>query len=106
MPRFIVGFDLGGTKMLAALMTRKFKVKQTHRQKINVNDDGDKLYKQIVATICKTLENEGINQDHLDGIGIGSPGPLDPATGVIMDPPNLPMEKFSTGRKTLERIRL
>ncbi len=39
-----------------------------------------------ITTIIKELAGE----TKIDGVGVGIPGPLDPAKGLVYDPPNLP----------------
>jgi glucokinase len=41
----------------------------------------------VLAAIAKVLPN---GTEHVSGIGICAPGPLDPTTGVILNPPNVP----------------
>src|SRR5260370_11522596 len=41
----------------------------------------------VLAAIAKVLAN---GTEHVSGIGICAPGPLDPTTGVILNPPNVP----------------
>jgi glucokinase len=38
----------------------------------------------------RVIEEAGVDWAAIDGIGIACGGPLDPATGVILSPPNLP----------------
>jgi len=83
-----LGIDIGGTKVASGL----------------VNGDGDVLYKTRVPMISNRDAATGFAavRDAIDatlaanpgvtvaGIGICSPGPLDPHTGVVTNPPNLP----------------
>ena len=86
--RLIIGVDLGGTQIRAAL----------------ADDEGSILRR----TRCLTLAEEGLepvigrikgairevmgatDREQVQGIGIVAPGPLDPWKGVVTEAPNLP----------------
>jgi glucokinase len=83
-----LGVDIGGTKVAAGL----------------VNNRGEILYKTrvpMVATGTGAAALDAVKQaidvvfaaqpgSNVAGIGVTSPGPLDPRTGVVINPPNLP----------------
>lgn len=88
---FVVGLDIGGTKTMAAVCDHTFAV--TGRcKKRTVSKKGEKPEERIVRIVEKALEDAG-NPD-IKGIGAGSPGPLDPESGVIIDTPNLGWKDF------------
>src|SRR6478609_8206892 len=84
-----VGFDLGGTKMQAALLDRRFNVVARRKKKTRGSDGADAGVERIVGGIEKLLEEAQVSQDDLVGIGVGCPGPLNLEEGVILDAPNL-----------------
>jgi glucokinase len=100
MAKYVIGFDLGGTKMAAALMTPKFEVKARSRQRSKAHESGDDIYGRIVNTIRDAVGEAKIDpKKELVGIGVGSPGPLDPETGTIIDCANLNWSDFPLGKK-------
>ena len=99
MAKYIIGFDLGGTKMIAGLLTPEFKIKRRCRRKTLADKGPKTLFKRIVETIRESLEKEGIGPKDLAGIGIGSPGPLDPERGIIFNASNLGLKNFPLANK-------
>lgn len=84
----IVGVDLGGTKVRAVLadgsgnfLARASAATEAAKGQAYVIDN-------IVRTINKVLKNADHSQ--IVGLGIGAPGPLNPKTGMVYSPPNLP----------------
>ena len=100
----VVGFDLGGTKMLAAAFGKSFEILTTNRKKTKVTTGGDSVYERIVACIRDLLAAPEVEGRKLAGIGVGSPGPLDPKTGVILDTPNLHWENFPLGQNLTDEF--
>ena len=87
--RHWVGFDLGGTKMLATVFDSKFKAVGRDRTKTKGHEGVDAGVARIIRTIHKALEDAGAKESELGGIGIGVPGPLDLDRGIILSTPNL-----------------
>jgi len=84
----IVGVDIGGTKVAAALVTADGEIRQKTRVPMVSTGDaatGFAAVKEAIGAIHSAAPEAVIT-----GIGICSPGPLDPSTGVVVNPPNLP----------------
>ena len=84
-----LGFDLGGTKMLAQVYDDEFRVLGKVRKKTKPALDADAGIDRIAAVIDEALADAKITAADLAGIGIGCPGPVDMDKGVVCDPPNL-----------------
>ena len=93
-PTYVVGFDLGGTKMLAAVMDHQDTILGRAKRKTKAQEDPEVIYGRIAGTIDDALQEAEITKSQLLGIGIGSPGPLDSKKGVILETPNLNMHHF------------
>ena len=89
---FIVGVDIGGSKIAAGLVLPTGEIRHHTRVPMLPNDGPE----TALATVTKAIDQvcakvAASDCEHsLSGIGICCPGPLDPATGVILNPPNLP----------------
>ncbi|MEZ6062020.1 MAG: ROK family protein [Planctomycetaceae bacterium] len=84
-----VGFDLGGTKMMAAVFDDDYKLLGKKRRKTrDKSKDGVDL-KRLAETIRMALEDAKVDPSAVRGIGAGCPGPLDLNKGVILEAPNL-----------------
>jgi len=82
----LVGFDLGGTKMLAIVVDGSFKEIGRERKKTK-SPDGTVDLERIMKTIRSALEQAGVGK--IGGIGLGVPGVLDLDSGTVIDAPNL-----------------
>lgn len=84
-----MGFDLGGTKMLAQVYDDEFRPLGKARKKTKPSLDAEAGIDRIAGVIDEALADAGVSADQLSGIGIGCPGPVDMEQGVVCDPPNL-----------------
>ncbi len=84
----VIGVDVGGTKVAAGFVDSAGRVTQQVRQAMVVTGDAADGFAAVKAAIDSLLAMSPEKSVH--GIGICSPGPLDPATGVVINPPNLP----------------
>ncbi len=96
-----VGFDLGGTKMLAKVYDEKYKCLGSQRKKTKAHLGVEAGLERIVGTIREALEEA--KRDDPDVIGIGCPGPVDMEKGIVLDPPNLGWSDVSM-KKELQKV--
>src|SRR5690349_1784090 len=85
---YIVGIDLGGTKILTARCDLGGQVLAQARLPTHAEEGPDAVLGRIFETVRRVLAD--CDPAQLVGVGIGAPGPLDSATGVLFNPPNLP----------------
>ena len=100
--RYWVGFDLGGTKMLAVVTDAKFQPLARKRRKTR-DDDGSITMSRVINTIEKLLEEANIRPEQLNGIGIGCPGMLDLDNGIVIEAGNLGW-RHETVQEQLENV--
>lgn len=87
--QYWVGFDLGGTKMLAMVFDSKLNAVGKERKKTR-GFEGQKVgIARIISTIEAALKDAGVNAKQCRGIGVGAPGPLDLEKGILLETPNL-----------------
>jgi glucokinase len=89
----VIGVDIGGTKVAAGLVDPSGNI-FCHNRNPMVSNDGAAsglaaVTKAIETASAQAAQSSGA-QSLLRGVGICSPGPLDPTTGVVINPPNLP----------------
>src|SRR6476620_7808781 len=85
---FWVGFDLGGTKMMACVLDSDFKVLGTAR-KSTQGGGTDKGLKRIAGTIREAMADARVVPERMRGIGIACPGTVDAGKGILINAPNL-----------------
>jgi glucokinase len=86
---FWIGFDLGGTKMMASVLDANYNVLGSARKSTNGSDGAAKGRNKIVKAIHEAIEAAGVNPKGIQGIGIGCPGLVNPAKGILIFAPNL-----------------
>jgi glucokinase len=84
-----LGFDLGGTKMLAVLYNHEFKALGRKRRKTKGSEGAEGGMDRVISTIERAFEESEISIDRLEAIGIGCPGPIDMANGRFLHAPNM-----------------
>jgi glucokinase len=84
-----IGFDLGGTKMMALVYDASFRPIVRRRRKTKGHEGADSGLLRIISTIDEALGEAQLDRSAVRGIGVGSAGPLDLDEGVILDAPNL-----------------
>ncbi|MGB7326434.1 MAG: ROK family protein [Rubripirellula sp.] len=92
-----IGFDLGGTKMLAIAYDGQWKELGRRRRKTRGRDASDSGAQRIVSTITQLLDENKLDKANLAGIGIGCPGPIDLKKGSILTTPNLGWDDVEIG---------
>jgi len=85
----IIGIDVGGTKVAGGLVDRKGRLVESQIVPTHADKGFDKSYAQVIHLIGRLLRAAG-GKENVGGIGICAPGPLNPKTGVVLNPPNLP----------------
>ena len=97
-----VGFDLGGTKMLAAVYDGDFKLLGKKRKATKGHEGAEAGVERVFGLINKAMEDAEVSVNQIAGIGIGVPGPLDVVDGIVLDTPNLGWKDVPI-RKNLEK---
>jgi glucokinase len=89
MPKVIIGIDVGGTKVAGGLVTMKGRLVKSLVVPTRAEEGLETSYGQIVGLINSLVALAG-SKDHVGGIGVCAPGPLNPKAGLVINPPNLP----------------
>ena len=100
--RILAGVDIGGTKTAVVLSSRP---PATLTRLVFPTDPANgpaPAIASIAESITKALGSQGLTATDLQAIGISCGGPLDPLSGVIQEPPNLPTWKEVPIRSILE----
>ena len=84
-----VGFDLGGTKMLAVIYDGDFRPLGKAKQKTLGHKGLESGLKRMAQVVSEALKDAGIEKTAVRGIGVGCPGPIDRKKGEIVEAPNL-----------------
>lgn len=93
--RYVVGIDLGGTKICGALADLDGNILSQCTIPTNAFEGEAAVLNRIIEVIETVMKEAGKYEDVIKAIGIGSPGPLDAKKGVIITTPNLPFNNFN-----------
>lgn len=95
MKRYVIGVDLGGTKISTALSTMDGEILSNQVVATNAVEGEEAVLGRIISTIEKVLSDGNVTIDNVQAIGIGSPGPLNAKEGIIITTPNLPFKNYN-----------
>ncbi len=109
--QFIVGVDLGGTNIAAGAMPTDGTREIAMRIGPTRADEGsaavvDRIVRMVEDVIEQTRAETGAERSDFLGVGIGSPGPLDRAKGIIIITPNLGWKNFPLRDEIGTRVKL
>jgi glucokinase len=85
-----VGIDLGGTDIKVGIVTDDGKVLSKFSQPTEGEHGPDHVLARMCDAAEKALAKANVAVADVKAIGVGAPGALDHANGVIIAPPNLP----------------
>ena len=90
MKKYSIGIDLGGTKILIALVNRETGEVSAYVKKKTKKDKGPKnIIKKMLDGIEELLEESGVSKDEISSIGVGAAGQVDRVNGILIGAPNL-----------------
>lgn len=90
MKKYSIGIDLGGTKILIALVNRETGEVFAYVKKKTKKDKGPKnIIKKMLDGIEELLEESGVSKDEISSIGVGAAGQVDRVNGILIGAPNL-----------------
>lgn len=83
----LIGIDLGGTRIRAARFDLKLNIQRRVETFTGAQDGPEAVIGRLIEQIRRVWPSNGAL---VAGIGVSSPGPLNPYTGEVIAPPNLP----------------
>lgn len=89
MPRYVVGIDLGGTKIAAGLAAAGGQILTTAHRPTPVSSGPEGILKALVDMVDELLSAHGFGRDQLSAIGMGVPCLLETASSICRFSPNL-----------------
>ena len=86
---WVVGIDLGGTKVELGLINPENIIVDRYKMPTNP-DDGPESVVARIADCVNQFQTRLSQDDHIVSVGICTPGPVDHENGVLINPTNLP----------------
>lgn len=98
----LIGIDIGGTNLRAAVISKEGTIKEIFKIKNEVSKGAQYNLDKIISHI----KNEWKSYE-IESVGVGAPGPLDLKEGIILNPPNLKgWENFNIKKYLGENLKL
>ena len=85
----VIGVDMGGTKILSAVIDAEGNILGTAKVSTKAGRGAVAVIDRIANCIQRAVDKSGVDAASIQAVGIGAPGPLDPATGIVIFAPNL-----------------
>jgi len=106
MKKYVVGIDLGGTKISTSLSTFEGEIIKNVVVPTNAQEGADSVLNRITETIENVLVQANLTIKDIEAIGIGSPGPLDANKGIIITTPNLPFKNYNVVKPIKDKFNI
>lgn len=99
---YLVGVDLGGTKILAGVFTTSLKCVGRSKMSTKAERGSAAVVERIAHCVQDAVDECDLDLHQVKGVGIGAPGSVDPENGRVMFAGNLGWKDVSL-KKELEK---
>ena len=100
---FLVGVDLGGTKILAGVFDDKLNCLGRSKMSTKSQRGPEAVIDRVARCVQDAIDECDLLPKQVRGVGIGAPGASDPETGRVIFAPNLVWEDVPL-KKDLEKL--
>jgi glucokinase len=101
-----IGVDLGGTKILAAVVSNKGKILSEAKNSTPASEGPDAVIARIAETAEQAVSKADVAVKDIAAVGVGAPGVVDSGHRVVRFAPNLPLwEEIPLGEQLQERLK-
>jgi len=100
---YVVGVDLGGTKILAGVFKRSFECIGSSKLSTKSQRGVDAVVERIARCVQDAVDEADLSLKQVAGVGIGAPGAVDFADGKVIFAPNMEGWKDVPLKKDLEK---
>ena len=97
-----LGVDIGGTKVSAGIVDGCGEILSTAKGPMNTEGSSEDGVRAVKAVVDQVLMGNGAAP--IAGIGVSAPGPVNPVSGVVTHPVNLPCWRNFPLRSEMEKI--
>ena len=104
--KVVVGVDLGGTKILAAVFDEQFRVLSREKKSTRPESGPTGVVNRIADCVNEALAAAAVPHAAVTAIGIGVPGLVDTARGVVRIAPNLGWHNMPLARMLKNKLKI
>lgn len=99
-----IGIDLGGTNIVAGVVDEKFNIIGRGKLKTNAPRPAEEIFDDIASAVNAAIADARITMDDVKSIGLGTPGTVNKALGVIEFSNNLKFDNLPAVEMLRERL--
>src|SRR5262252_9989886 len=100
---YVVGVDLGGTKILAVIFNTSYDSIGTAKVSTKAQRGVEPVIGRIERCIRDAVDEADLTMKQIAGVGIGAPGAVDFGSGTVIFAPNMEGWKDVPLKKELEK---
>lgn len=100
---YVVGVDLGGTKILSGVFSSSLECVATAKVSTKSQRGVNKVIERIARCVQDAIDEADLSMKQVAGIGIGAPGAVDFDSGTVIFAPNMEGWKDIGLKKELEK---
>jgi glucokinase len=104
--KWLVGIDIGGTTIKIALISINGEILDKWEIPTNKNNHGNEIPSDIAKALHIKSSEHNLTTDHLLGVGVGAPGPVNDADGSVSVGVNIGWSNFPLKKKLQEVLSL
>src|SRR6516162_6426574 len=101
---YVVGVDLGGTKILSGVFDHSLECLGTAKLSTKSTRGVDKVIERIARCAQDAADEADLSMKQIAGVGLGAPGAVDYESGTVIFAPNLEGWKEVPLKKDLEKL--
>ncbi|HVO33157.1 MAG TPA: ROK family protein [Elusimicrobiota bacterium] len=102
--KYAIGIDVGGTKILVALLNEDFRLVAEIKTKTKPEKGESNFLQTIRDSVRSVLKDAGVDSREVIGAGIGCPGFIQPESGFVTYSPNIPFLKGYPLAKVISKM--
>ena len=90
MGRMVIGVDLGGTNLRAAILSPEGEILDRHKEATFAAEGWVKVVARLIETIRRQREIAAQKGFEICAVGVGAPGVIQGDKGIVVKSPNFP----------------
>lgn len=99
-----VGVDLGGTNIAVGVINKDLNIIGRAKLKTNLPRPAEEIFSDITTAVLAAVDNAGIKLEDVVSVGVGTPGSVNKANGMIEFANNLDFNKVPAKKILEEKI--
>lgn len=101
---YLMGVDLGGTKVLAGVFDSRLQLRGTLKVSTKAERGPEAVIERIARCVIEAVDECDLTLKQVKGVGIGAPGAVDPETGRVIFAPNLGWEDVALEKELKKQL--